>query len=378
MSRSRPASAPPGPHVAFYISGHGFGHAVRQIELINALVARRPDLRISIRTAVPRRLFELTLQAPAAVIAVEVDTGAVQHDSLVLDERETIRRAAAFHRTLAERTASEAAWLRAARVDLVVGDIPALAFAAAARAGCPAIAVANFTWDWIYEGYPEHLAEAPTLLPSLRAAYREATLALRLPLGGGFDSCPAVEPVPLIARHARHPPDEVRRQLGLPTNRPLVLVSFGRYRPPPLDWDALGSLDPYLVVTTDVPAPDADPLPRAVAAVRGADLYGRGLRYEDLVGAVDVVVTKPGYGIVSECVANGTAVLYTPRGRFREYDVLVAAMPQLLRAACIDGTDLLTGRWRPYLDRVLAQPVPSVRPRTDGAAVVAERLLAWL
>jgi hypothetical protein len=365
-------------HVVFYISGHGFGHAVRQIEVINALVARRRRLQVSIRTNAPRRLFDLTLDRPARIVPLEVDTGAVQHDSLALDEGETIRRAAAFHRNLDARAAHEAAWLRAARVDLVVGDIPALAFAAAAQAGCPAVAIANFTWDWIYAGYPEHLVEASDLLGHLSRAYREAALALQLPLGGGFEVFPRVEAVPFIARHARHDPQVVRRLLGLPADRPLVLVSFGRYRPPRLDWAALAHLAPYLVVTTDVPAPDADPIPAGVVGVRGADLYGRGLRYQDLVAAVDVVVTKPGYGIVSECVANDTAVLYTPRGRFREYDVLVAAMPRLLRTACLDGPDLASGRWRPHLDRVLAQPAPPERPRTDGAAVVAERLLAWL
>ena len=60
-------------------------------------------------------------------------------------------------------------------------------------------------------------------------------------------------------------------------------------------------------------------------------MYDRGYRYEDLVRAVDVVVTKPGYGIISECLANDTALLYTSRGDFREYQVLVDAMPTFLR-----------------------------------------------
>ena len=51
-----------------------------------------------------------------------------------------------------------------------------------------------------------------------------------------------------------------------------------------------------------------------MACVNEGDLYDRGFRYEDLVAAVDVVLTKPGYGIVSECVANDTALLYTSRG----------------------------------------------------------------
>ena len=51
------------PTIAFYISGHGFGHASREIEIINALFARRPDLRILVRTDAPRWLFDRTVKA---------------------------------------------------------------------------------------------------------------------------------------------------------------------------------------------------------------------------------------------------------------------------------------------------------------------------
>ena len=86
-------------------------------------------------------------------------------------------------------------------------------------------------------------------------------------------------------------------------------------------------------------------------------------RYEDLVRAVDVVVSKPGYGIISDCIANGTALLYTPRGRFAEYDVLVREMPRYLRCACIETEDLLAGRWREGLEAVMAAPPPPAQLR---------------
>ena len=38
--------------VVFYITGHGFGHAVRQIAIVNALAQRRPDVAIVERTSV--------------------------------------------------------------------------------------------------------------------------------------------------------------------------------------------------------------------------------------------------------------------------------------------------------------------------------------
>jgi hypothetical protein len=102
------------------------------------------------------------------------------------------------------------------------------------------------------------------------------------------------------------------------------------------------------------------------------------LHYEDVVRAVDVVVTKPGYGIISDCIANGAAMLYTPRGRFVEYDVMVREMPRFLRCEPLSLEDFGAGRWRKGLDAVAGQPAPPEQPSTDGAAVIARMILERL
>jgi UDP-N-acetylglucosamine:LPS N-acetylglucosamine transferase len=96
------------------------------------------------------------------------------------------------------------------------------------------------------------------------------------------------------------------------------------------------------------------------------------------VAAADVVVSKPGYGIVSECVANGTALLYTSRGRFIDYDVFVAEMPRMLRCRFISQQDLLAGRWYEAVQKVMAQPAPPERPPVNGAAIAAAEILAMM
>ena len=91
----------------------------------------------------------------------------------------------------------------------------------------------------------------------------------------------------------------------------------------------------------------------------------------DLVAASDVVLTKPGYGIISECVANRAALLYTSRGRFREYDVLVAEAPRVTRCRYLAQDGLFNGRWGLAVDAVLAQPDPPECPPLHGADVAA-------
>jgi L-arabinokinase len=368
--------------IVFYISGHGFGHSSRMIEVINAILARRPEIRIGVRTSAPRWLFDLTVKGRINFGTLETDTGVVQIDSLTLDEAESVRRAAAFHADLITRAASETRVLRQIDAGLVVGDIPPLAFAVAASAGVPSIAIGNFTWDWIYADYPRTRL-APTLLPALRNAYAKCYLGLRLPMSGGFQTLANVKDIPFIARHATKSREEVCAALGVPGNKPIVLVSFGGYGLASLDTDSVAKIRKYtLVTTTNVPLGRRK---EATTERKGSlisldeeGIYDKGIRYEDVVAAADAVVTKPGYGIIAECAANGTALLYTSRGHFVEYDVLVRELPKYVRAAFINHNDLLSGKWEPHLDGLLAMPKIKKAPDTGGAEVAADILLQTL
>ena len=342
--------------VVFYISGHGFGHASRDIEVIRTVCALRPETRVIVRTAVPRWLFAPIESATVSIQALETDTGLAQIDSLTFDEDETVKQAARFYADFDRRVAIEAEFLRGVGATLVVGDIPPLACAAAARAGLPSVALGNFTWDWIYGIYPAFDRIAPSVIPAIRRAYASTTLALRLPLHGGFEPMVAVtRDIAFIARTSARDPADTRRQLGIDSDRPVVLASFGGYGVQ-LPLEALRQSDRFTFIE-----PMREPPP--------------GLKYEDLVAAADVVVSKPGYGIVSECVANGTALLYTSRGRFIEYDLFVAEMPNLLRCRYLSQEDLLAGRWAGAIDALLAQPEAPPRPAVNGADIAAEQIM---
>lgn len=342
--------------LVFYISGHGLGHASRSIELIEALASSLAGLRIVVRTSAPDWAFG-RIETPAVVVQrAEIDTGVAQRDSLSVDEHATAGDAARFYGTWEVRVADEARCLRQLGADLVVSDIPPLAFAAAHRCGVPSVAVANFTWDWIYAYYPLFEQDAPGVIRMIGDAYAHATQALRLPFPGGFESMTAVtREIPFIARRSTRDPADTRRVLGLDLKQPMVLASFAGH----------GAALPHARLAATgltVLAPDHAP--------------PAGLKYEDLVAAADLVVSKPGYGIVSECIANRTPLLYTSRGRFAEYEVMVAEMPRMLRCRYFAQDDLLSGNWTGAIDALLAQPEPPERPRVDGARVAAEAILA--
>ena len=334
----------PSYRIVFYVSGHGFGHASRAIEVIHALIRAQPDARMVVKTAVPHRLFEPTLRGRCECVELQCDAGMVQIDSLNIDAAESVRQAVAFQQRIPALAAAEGAYLRESNACLAVGDIPALAVAAAHAAGIPSVLIGNFTWDWIYEHYRDDVV--PTLVRDIRRIYRDTTLALCLPMSGGFEGFTSnLRDIPFIARRSQRTQDDVRRALGLPPRaqgKPLVLTSFGGHGIAGLNTSALAGLTDYTIATTDL---TANPI-SGLLYISEKQVYDSGLRYEDLVRGADVVVTKPGYGIISEAIANDAALLYTSRGDFVEYDVLVREMPRYLRTEFIEQKDLLSGNWK--------------------------------
>jgi len=149
--------------LAVYVSGHGYGHSTRTAEVLGAVRARDARLPIAVSTSAPGFLFEGTVAPPLSVRRVECDVGLIQKDALVIDEDGTAEAWRSFRAGWGALVARESAWLREAGARLVLGDIPPLAFAAAAEAGVPSVALGNFSWDWIYghlAGRVPALAEA--------------------------------------------------------------------------------------------------------------------------------------------------------------------------------------------------------------------------
>jgi len=344
-----------------YVSGHGFGHMTRLCEVLREVRARAPALPVTLAGAVPEALVRRAVSPPLAFRALACDVGLAQADALVIDEAATAERCRAFEATWDARADDEARFLRAAGARAVLADIPALASEAAARADVPSIALGNFSWDWIYR----HLSpRQPSLAASAERAaraYGRAALLLELPFAGDLSAFPRRERVGLVARRPRVARAEARRRLGL-DGRPAVLVSFGGVGLPGLARGVVEGSDAFAYLfPEDLPEARLDAL---------------GLAYPDVVGAADVVVTKPGYGIVSDAIAAGARVVYTERGDFPEYPIMVREMARWLACVHVSNADLRAGRLADPVRRVLGLPVPPP-PDLDGAARAAERVLAY-
>lgn len=363
----RPAARP----LLVYISAHGFGHAVRVGAVLRAFHARLPDVPILVRAAVDPAFLAAELDVPCRIAPARLDVGVVQADSLSPDPAATLSAARALCEHAASLIADELAALSPERPAVVLADIPALAFDVAAALGVPGIAMANFTWDWIYAAYAGDWPAFAPVIAALRASYAQATLLLRLPWHGEMPAFARVRDVPLVARRPRLDPDAVRRRLGLPPRDRIVLLSFGGFGLSLPEVPRRAGVT--FVATESARAQDA---PAGCRTLTNRELRTAGVRYEDLVAASDAVLTKPGYGIVADCCAAGTPIVYTDRGPFAEYPILVEAIRAHLPHAFLPSADLVAGRWGAALDSVLDVPRRSPSVDLSGAEQVADVLAA--
>ncbi|CDY58600.1 BnaA07g36950D [Brassica napus] len=122
---------------AYYVTGHGFGHATRVVEVVSHLIAAGHDSpRLKIRK-------------------VLLDCGAVQADALTVDRLASLEKyveTAVIPR--AEILETEVEWLHSIKVDFVVFDVVPVACRAAADAGIRSVCVTNFRWSKIAQYLP--------------------------------------------------------------------------------------------------------------------------------------------------------------------------------------------------------------------------------
>jgi len=356
--------------LAYYVSAHGYGHAVRTADILRAVAAARPDLALHVVTAVDADVLASRLSPARATLHTRaLDIGMVQHDSLRIDFAATLAALDALAARREELIVAEIRFLAAHDIGLVVADIPAVPLEAAHRAGLPAVAVGNFGWDFIYAAYAAGDARWQAHAESNARAYAATDLLLRLPFAEPMPAFKVREDLPLVASPGRARRDELAALTGADAAQTWILLSFTT-----LNWDrhaldrvaALAGYEFFTVPPLAWERPNLHAVPR------------QRFPFSDLAASVDVVVSKPGFGIVSDCVANRRPLIYSERRDFPEYAVLEAAIGRYLRHVRLEQRALYAGELGPALAAITSAPAPPETMAGGGAGVAAERLVGML
>ena len=89
-------------------------------------------------------------------------------------------------------------------------------------------------------------------------------------------------------------------------------------------------------------------------------------------------MTKPGYGILSDCVANAKPMVYAEREDFIEYPLLERELKRYLKNVHIPAAELYAGRLGAALAAVESAPAPLETLPAGGAEMAADILMGLL
>jgi L-arabinokinase len=358
------------PTIAYYITSHGYGHGVRSCDVIRAVNRLHPDVSVYIVTKLPSAFLTSHIGSPRNAIRAEsFDIGMVQLDSIRTVIGATLSKIEELYSRRDELIAQEIEFLNEQKIDLIVADIPAIPFEAAAIAGIPCVGVGNFGWDWIYSNFVSRDEHWRPVMTAFSEGYSKTDLLLRLPFCEEMTAFPNKEDIPLVASPGTPRRSHLCSLTGADPKKKWILLSFTT-----LDWsdtalakvELLKDYEFFTVLPLEWHRGNIHPLQREDAA------------FSDVVASVDAVLSKPGFGILSDCMANRKPLIYADRQDFLEYPILEAAIKQYLKHVHIPAEDLYAGELQSSLDQIGEAPEALQDMPLGGDAIAANRIVGFL
>ncbi|KAA3477832.1 L-arabinokinase-like [Gossypium australe] len=338
---------------AYYVTGHGFGHATRVVEVVRNLIAAGHDVHVV--TGAPDFVYTSEIQSPRLFLRkLVLDCGAVQADALTVDRLASLQKySETAVRPRDSILATEVEWLHSIKADLVVSDVVPVACRAAAEAGIRSVCVTNFSWDFIYAEYVMAAGyHHRSIVWQIAEDYSHCEFLIRLP---GYCPMPAfrdVIDVPLVVRRLHKSRKEVRKELRIGEDVKLVILNFGGQ---PAGWKLKEDYLPSGWLCLVCGASDTQELPPNFLKLP-KDAYT-----PDLIAASDCMLGKIGYGTVSEALAYKLPFVFVRRDYFNEEPFLRNMLEFYQSGVEMIRRDLLTGHWKPYLERAI-----SLKPCYEG------------
>lgn len=339
------------PRIGYFVSSHGFGHAARTRTILKELQGLAA---VTVYSTAPHWFWgDLSVRHER----YQADIGCIQKETLTIDEHATCYAYRAFQSEKHRRFDEVSRYHYATPFDGIVSDIAPEPLEFANLLGIKSLLVANFTWLEIYEPMP---AMSP-VMPELERQYSQADVVCIPGLRTGMTWAKTAFHVDPVAELGSC----IREKLNPKTRYTKVIyIDAGRWGAD-ISWHNAANYVNTLFVRIGT---RLEHLPENVLQLEFGDV-----RHADLVKSVDLVVSKPGYGIVTECLANGTPWGCIPRRGFAEDDVLIQAAADANLVKMVDANQLKS------LDfHCMCKNQHSSELHFDGAKQIAAHVLTSL
>ncbi|EIJ66911.1 hypothetical protein BD31_I0472 [Candidatus Nitrosopumilus salaria BD31] len=272
----------------YYITDHGRGHATRSVALIRKL--QLYGIKIIIRNSNVVDFLQKSL--PGIEIKKGVtDIGPVLNsDGISINHNESIEKISNWINNINSISSQEVAFLKYENPDLIISDVSPMPLIAANSINIPSVVISNFSWYDVLTFLPENIRL------KFKEYYDLADFCLQLPLGTEMNHFKKKYKVKLIARNLTENLDEIRKLYGIKKSLPCVLFALGGSK----NKISFSYDDNIQIISLNTKFEDSITTHDLSDTVEG----------QNLVSIADLVICKCGYGLISECLSNGTPFFY--------------------------------------------------------------------
>jgi hypothetical protein len=350
--------------VVAYVSGHGFGHSAREVEILRRLPEEIP---LVVKSAAPEWFWRQEVTRPFDFVRDSYDVGCVQTSSLEVDISATLAAWQSIDAQNQSRFSKEVEDLKQRGARVVVTDVGPFPLVVAEELQIPGLCIANFTWADIYA---EYIKEEPAFGPvvaDLKAQYARATQMLETGFAVPMPYFPRQESVGLVARIGTPRRAELMEMLGPKAEgKRLALVYAGNWGLP-VPWERMEQFADWHFLSLSA---------SETKSANASQIDQSAMPHPDFVASVDLVISKLGYGIAGECWTSGTSLLYCPRSGFAEFPAIDAALSDWQGRLFLSSEAFLQAEWQQALDVV--PPFGSLpRQSAPGGEVAAAQIARY-
>ena len=326
-------------NICFYISDYGYGHASRDIAIIRRILDEFSDVKVYVKTDGPFHFVQQSLpQKNVEVIQTKNDVGVVfKKNSVTVDRERTRKVLDGWMASWSGYIQTEKGFCKMHDIDLILSDITPQPFIVADELGIPSIAISNFTWHYIFHNL---FGDIPAT-ERIKEAYQSADNALILPFNEEMHIFKKKKMIGLVSREMTVDRREMRRRCGISDDEMLVYLGVGMS----FDPSFMRSMKPIeapmkFLISSNVEIP-FDNVVRIPIDETETQNY---------IAACDLVVSKTGYGTVSEAVSAKIPMFLLRRDGFKEDELIGNRVEGLGIGRFISERSFLDGAWANELD----------------------------
>ncbi|MCK4306673.1 hypothetical protein KAW50_00440, partial [candidate division WOR-3 bacterium] len=318
-----------------YISDYGYGHASRDIAIVRRILSECDNVKIYIKTNEPFNFVRQSLpQKNVEVIQTKNDVGVIFKDSSVSVDRERTKKVLeGWLGSWGDYIHNEKRFCRTYNIDLILSDIVPQPFIVADELNTPSIAISNFTWHYIFYNL---FGDIPAT-ERIKEAYRCADIAVVLPFNEEMNILKKKREIGLVSREITVDRPGMRKRCGISDDELLVYVGVGV------------SFDPsYMRSMKQIEEPNVKFLISSNAELPFENVIkipNNETETQNYIGMCDLVVSKTGYGTVSEAVSAKIPMFLLKRDGFKEDELIGIKVEEMGIGKFISEKTFLNGAW---------------------------------